>query len=131
MSAPNQKLTVPSLTNLCNLVRDKNHLSNLDNTSDSYSDILSNKHHIVCSSSDEEAPSPQSSDKDESFDLDPNIYPLCSTPNISLQRVDIDDCCMMDTSPSLQNSSSTNDTSPSLQNSSSTNDTSQTKTDTT
>ena len=87
MSAPNQKITVHSLTNLCNLVRDKNHLSNFGNTSDSYSDLLSNKHLIVFSSSDEE-PSPQSSDKDDSFDMDPNIYPLCSTPNNSLQRVD-------------------------------------------
>ena len=82
-----RKKTVPTDGNLRKLVMARNHVSTIGNDSDDYSDLLSNKHLIVFSSSDEE-PSPQSSDKDDSFDMDPNIYPLCSTPNNSLQRVD-------------------------------------------
>ena len=142
MSAPNQKITVPTDGDLFKLVRARNHVWTLGNDSDDYSDLLSNKHLIVCSSSDEEPQSHQSSDKDDSFDMDPNIYPLCSTPNNSLQRVNIGDCCI-DSSPSLPISPSINGTSSSLPNSpstnenssndtpSSTNDQSQTKMDTT
>ena len=93
MAAPSKKRTGPSDGNLCKRVRSKNHLLHeLEElqrpwtcaSDDDFSDLLSHTRHPIVSS-DDEPQSPQSSEIDCSFEMDPNGYPACtSTPNQSL-----------------------------------------------
>ena len=62
---------------------------------DDLSDVFSDTTPLIVSSDDEPS-SPQSSEKDYSYDIDPNPAPVMSstpnqTPNQSLQLLDIDD----------------------------------------
>lgn len=109
MAAPSKKRTSPSDGNLSKRVRTKNHEEHTrpwtcaSDDSD-YSDLLSHTRHPIVLS-DDEPQSPQSSEKDYSFEMDPNGYPACtSTPNQSLQLVDSVDGAI-DSPPSLPNSS--------------------------
>ena len=113
MAAPSKKRTGPTDGNLCKRVRSRNHLLHeLEElqrpwtcaSDDDFPDLLSHTRHPIVSS-DDEPQSPQSSEKDCSFDMDPNGYPACtSTPNQSLQLVDIVDVGI-DSPPSLPHSS--------------------------
>ena len=117
MAASNKKITTSNVAQhkpLVQFVTDKNHLSTCGNKNDSYSDLLpSTKHIFEWCSSDEESSSKSSSKNNSphgsqnvSLDLDPLDPNMCSTPNISLQQVDITYSSLLDHSPILPDLSS-------------------------